>query len=167
MNTKTQTADASPEWKWDGPEGIYAQLAGPQNYWDKETVDHNLRNLPDTTVVRRSARDPKSIMHYNFPAQFFLNGEKSECYIEPNFQISALDKEAMGTLYPFEKAQIAEVLKSRAKDNAMLLTSLPADTNDIPTEKVRRSFAASADNYNWTMAAFIDNPGYTSEAYSP
>ena len=79
--------------------GLYTRLGGPPNNWDRETVDHNLRQLPyDGKLI--SDPDRKSIMFYQFAPWMFKRGAQSPCYVGPNTTLSAGDKQAMREAYP-------------------------------------------------------------------
>jgi hypothetical protein len=85
---------------WNKPV-VYRDLAGPPNFWDKATVDHNVFGRYSATTTQFSAFDPKSIMLYSFPTTWTLDGQT----LEENSALSATDKSFIASLYP--KAQTA------------------------------------------------------------
>ena len=84
------------EYDWDV---IYKKLAQPPHGWPKEQVDRNMNELNQPGVFA-SAFDNKSVMIYSFPREFYKQGEKSRCYAETNFSISAIDATIVRELYP-------------------------------------------------------------------
>jgi hypothetical protein len=97
------------EFNWNA---LYPMLAGPPNFWDKKTVDNNLRAIPDSRLIERSEHDRLSIMHYSFRPDFFNGGAASSCYVQVNFQISQKDIEGVKAAYP--SSGIAAALGKRA-----------------------------------------------------
>jgi hypothetical protein len=80
--------------------GIYTYLGGPPNGWDKETVDHNLRQLRPSSAFLLQTFDAKSIMKYYFGAWMFASGENSKCFSKRNDVLSAGDKKGIAAAYP-------------------------------------------------------------------
>jgi len=81
--------------QWD-KDVVYAELAGSPNYWDKQTVDHNLFETYDRTLTQFTEFDPDSIMLYAFPAEWTLN----DVATHTNSLLSATDKEFITARYP-------------------------------------------------------------------
>ena len=75
-------------------------LGGPPNNWTQQTIDFNLRQLPNTTDYRYSAFDKASIMTYSFPDWMFVNGSASSCYTSENLTLSATDEQVALATYP-------------------------------------------------------------------
>lgn len=80
--------------------GIYTVLGGPPNNWSSQQVDFNLRQLSNTTDLRFSAFDVKSIMMYSFQSWMFVNGDQSSCYTPENQNLSQQDQRAALETYP-------------------------------------------------------------------
>jgi hypothetical protein len=84
------------EFNWPA---VYKYLAGSPNYWDEETIKHNMRAVPyhagDVTIDF----DRKSIMLYSFPSSFYLQGKKSACYSDWNDDLSDGDKRTLQLAY--------------------------------------------------------------------
>ena len=95
------------DWK-----AVYSYLAGPPNYWSKEKVDFNLRQMPAGGLTY-SPHDKHSIMHYSFPDWMFLSGKSSECYTEENKDLSAEDIIMAAKAYPFDKKEVARLRSKR------------------------------------------------------
>jgi hypothetical protein len=83
--------------KWNKPV-VYRDLAGPPNYWDKATVDHNVFHKYSASQTKYTAFDPLSIMLYAFPASWTLDGQS----FEENTKLSPLDRKFIGECYPSE-----------------------------------------------------------------
>ena len=71
-------------------------------------------------VIRRRGTmatepDKKSIMHYTFPARFYVNGRKNPCYAEAAFQLSGGDKKLIRGIYPPRAATRATHQRTRRK----------------------------------------------------
>lgn len=89
---------------------VYEALAGPPNWWDKDTVTHNVLRKYKRDQIKGTQFDPKSIMLYFFPAEWTLNGISTT----QNDTLSDLDKSYIGSsaMYPKPKAPInVKVLK--------------------------------------------------------
>jgi hypothetical protein len=83
------------EIKWNKPV-VYRDLAGPPNFWDKETVDSNVFHKYAVSQTKFTTFDKDSIMLYSFPASWTLNGQS----YEENETLSALDRKFIGECYP-------------------------------------------------------------------
>jgi len=81
--------------QWNKPV-VNAALSGPPNFWDQQTIDHNMYAQYDVSQINGSSLDPQSVMLYSFPASWTLNGFHSD----PNESLSALDKEFARRVYP-------------------------------------------------------------------
>lgn len=86
--------------RWNKPV-VYRDLAGPPNFWDQPTVDHNVFGRYSSTTTQFSSFDPKSIMLYSFPTTWTLDGQT----LEENSELSATDKAFIENVYP--RAQTA------------------------------------------------------------
>ena len=93
---------------------LYSYLAGPPNYWSKEQVDHNLRQMPAGGLTY-SPHDKHSIMHYAFPAWMFISGAASPCFSAENVTLSDEDKIMASKAYPFdEEARLGKGMQRNA-----------------------------------------------------
>jgi hypothetical protein len=78
-------------------ETVIADLSGPPNWWDRETIIHNVLNKYLHDQIRGTQYDPDSIMHYPFPGSWVKSGIPTSF----NHKLSEKDKEFVGTiLYP-------------------------------------------------------------------
>lgn len=76
---------------------VYADLSGPPNNWDKDTIDHNMFSRYEEDIILYSNFDPKSIMLYPIPKEWTINGFSINF---ENTKLSENDKEFMKTAYP-------------------------------------------------------------------
>lgn len=81
--------------QWNKPV-VNAALSGPPNFWDQNTIDHNMYAQYDVTQINGSALDPQSVMLYSFPASWTVNG----FHTDPNETLSAVDREFAARVYP-------------------------------------------------------------------
>ncbi len=96
------------EYNWDL---IYNYLEGPPNNWTKETVDWNLRQAAGEDL-QLTTFDKDSVMLYQFPADFYKQGDKSKCFVSaPNSQISPGDRALVSAMYPANAASRLENFK--------------------------------------------------------
>ena len=107
-----QSPLANCDFDW---ERLYAYLSGPPNFWSKEQVDYNLKQLPAGGLTY-SPHDKQSIMHYSFPDWMFVSGENSPCHIEEPTNLSEQDKIMAAKAYPFDPL-IADEQKLQRKEN--------------------------------------------------
>jgi hypothetical protein len=106
--------------------GIYTVLGGPPNNWQPWKVDHNLRQLEDSSAYDASTFDPKSIMKYFFEPWMFVDGKQCSCYSEQNLTLSEGDKAGMASAYP--KAPLDQLTSDEhAALDHLLSSSYPAE----------------------------------------
>lgn len=79
-------------------EVVLRDLAGPPNYWDPATVEHNVFSKYAADQINGTSFDGSSIMLYAFPASWTLNGFSSRA----NDVLSEFDKSfiASAKMYP-------------------------------------------------------------------
>ena len=80
---------------WNKPV-VNAALSGPPNFWDQQTIDHNMYAKYDLNQINGSSLDPLSVMLYSFPASWTENGFHSE----PNESLSEIDRAFAARVYP-------------------------------------------------------------------
>jgi len=81
--------------QWNKPV-VNAALSGPPNFWDQQTIDHNMYAKYDVSQINGSDLDPTSVMLYSFPASWTLSG----FHTDPNESLSAVDKAFAQRVYP-------------------------------------------------------------------
>jgi hypothetical protein len=77
--------------KWNKP-NVYRDLGRSPNFWDKATVDNNMFAVYDRDQVNATRVDKLSIMLYEIPKHWTLDGFTSK----PNEVLSATDKRFIG-----------------------------------------------------------------------
>jgi hypothetical protein len=139
------TCNADFDW-----EKIYKLLGEGENGWPKEQVDFNMRPLSGEGLVA-TAFNKLSVMLYAFPAQFYVNGDKSECYIpQDNNGISQGDRDVLAGIYPADpNARMQRFESAKAEFSGML---------DKKAEEGTKGVTFNA------MKEFFGRPGNTGEA---
>jgi hypothetical protein len=84
---------------WDD-EAVYADLAGPPNFWSRDKTYYNILRKLDPGEVNGSAWDPQSIMEYPFEAGLILEPERYRAGLQPPGALSPADKEFVHRWYP-------------------------------------------------------------------
>ncbi|MFI9766602.1 M12 family metallopeptidase [Streptomyces sp. NPDC052415] len=84
---------------WDD-ETVFADLAGPPNFWSRETTFFNILRKLDPDEVNGSVWDPQSIMQYPFEAGLILEPEQFRAGLHPPGALSPADKEYVLRWYP-------------------------------------------------------------------
>ncbi|WP_329270114.1 M12 family metallopeptidase [Streptomyces pseudovenezuelae] len=84
---------------WDD-EAVYADLAGPPNFWSRDRTGFNILRKLDPDEVNGSVWDPQSIMEYPFEAGLILEPEQYRAGLNPPGTLSAADKEYVLRWYP-------------------------------------------------------------------
>jgi serralysin len=80
---------------WNKP-AVIADLSGPPNNWDPETIEHNIFKKYEPDAVDATKVDPASIMMYPIPAAWTLDGFSAGF----NTDLSADDKAQIKKVYP-------------------------------------------------------------------
>jgi hypothetical protein len=104
--------------------GLYTYLGGKANYWPKDKVDFNLRNLPVSSAYLVGPFDKTSIMKYFFGAFMFVSGDQSPCFTaSENLVISAQDKAGAHEAYPDAPDAVASVIARQTQVSNEILGS--------------------------------------------
>jgi hypothetical protein len=80
---------------WNGP-AVKAHLSGPPNYWDDESIRHNVLGHYSADAVTASSVDKNSIMMYPIPASWTLDGFSADL----NQDLSDEDRNFIREAYP-------------------------------------------------------------------
>ena len=101
--------------------GVYSYMAEPPEEWDRDQVDHNIRQLTPQSAYEAGPYDRDSIMKYYFPADYFRRGKTSPCYTDTvaNF-LSVEDAVRVEKIYPWNEADIENILREREQTAKML-----------------------------------------------
>ncbi|MFZ1430504.1 MAG: M12 family metallopeptidase [Geminicoccaceae bacterium] len=81
--------------QWNEPE-VIRSLKGPPNFWTEAQIRHNVLNKYSSGQIRGTAFDSDSIMLYEFPVNWTLNGVGTH----GNEELSATDKSFIAQCYP-------------------------------------------------------------------
>jgi hypothetical protein len=81
--------------KWD-VNAVYAAFSGAPNYWSKDDIDYNILQKYSPAGISATRFDKKSIMLYQFDGTLFTDGKGTPL----NHQLSKLDEQMIGQLYP-------------------------------------------------------------------
>jgi hypothetical protein len=84
---------------WDD-EAVYADLAGPPNFWSRDRTFFNILRKLDPDEVNGSVWDPQSIMEYPFEAGLILEPERYRAGLRPPGTLSPADREYALRWYP-------------------------------------------------------------------
>ncbi|MDH6454696.1 MULTISPECIES: M12 family metallopeptidase [unclassified Streptomyces] len=84
---------------WDD-EAVYADLAGPPNFWSRDRTFFNILRKLHPDEVNGSVWDPQSIMEFPFEAGQILEPEQFRAGLNPPGTLSAADKEYVLRWYP-------------------------------------------------------------------
>lgn len=75
---------------------VNAALSGSPNFWDPQTIQHNMYEKYAVNQINGSDFDSQSVMLYSFPASWTTNG----FHTEPNEVLSNIDKQFATLVYP-------------------------------------------------------------------
>jgi len=81
-------------------EAVYAKLAGPPNFWSRETTYHNIIRKISPDTVQGSTWDPDSVMHYPFEPGLIDLPEQYRNGLVPAGGLSERDRRWVRTFYP-------------------------------------------------------------------
>ncbi|MFJ8598982.1 M12 family metallopeptidase [Streptomyces shenzhenensis] len=84
---------------WDD-EAVYADLAGPPNFWNRDRTFFNILRKLDPSEVNGSVWDPQSVMEFPFEAGLVLEPEQYHGGLHPPGTLSPADKEFVLRWYP-------------------------------------------------------------------
>jgi Astacin (Peptidase family M12A)/Bacterial pre-peptidase C-terminal domain len=88
-------------------EAVIADLSGPPNFWDPDTIRHNVLDKYAMDQIIGTEFDPESIMLYAFPAEWTQTGQGTDF----NDDLSSRDKAfvASSQMYPRPDVQVPEL----------------------------------------------------------
>ncbi len=106
------------EFNW---EFIIKYLGGPPNNWDEDKIRFNMAPWEGEDLMMTEF-DRESVMLYTFPAEYYLKGDQSNCYIpHSNDDISEKDKFTVEYMYPADAAaRVRNASAARAKFDALV-----------------------------------------------
>jgi hypothetical protein len=80
---------------WDQA-AVTRYFSGPPNFWDPDTIKHNILQKYSPAGLKYTPFDPDSIMLYQFPNELFRDHKGTKL----NTHLSALDKKFIAQMYP-------------------------------------------------------------------
>ncbi|MEU1275687.1 M12 family metallopeptidase [Streptomyces sp. NPDC005799] len=92
-------------------EAVYADLAGPPNFWGRDRTYVNILRKLDPDEANGSVWDPQSIMEYPFPDGLILEPEQFRGGLHPPGTLSPADKEFALRWYPPAGAPLPPALE--------------------------------------------------------
>ncbi|MEU5595899.1 M12 family metallopeptidase [Streptomyces sp. NPDC020298] len=84
---------------WDD-EAVYADLAGPPNFWSRDTTYAAVLRKLDPAEANGSVWDPRSVMEFPFGPGLVLEPEQYRAGLHPPGSLSPADKEFVLRWYP-------------------------------------------------------------------
>lgn len=93
--------------RWN-TEAVIKSLSGPPNNWSESQIRRNVTNHLDTNLANGTEFDPDSIMLYEFPSSWSLDGTSTKS----NSILSDMDKKFISEVYPYS-TQPGEVGEGR------------------------------------------------------
>ena len=117
---------------------VIQELAKSPNFWNEQTVRHNVLRKYGADQINGTVFDPDSIMLYFFPASWTLNGIATKA----NDTLSRLDKEFIAGAKMYPKTGTTVVDATELKVNARTRTQ--ASIGKVGEEDLFR-FTAAAD----------------------
>ena len=124
-------AACANEFNWDY---ITKYLSGPPNNWDADTIKTNMAPyVGEDLKLMLTDFDPKSIMLYYFPPEYYLNGDKSACFIQgSNNAISDTDRATVEYMYPANQGdRVANFEQSKAQFMKIWDKAAASGTRDV------------------------------------
>jgi hypothetical protein len=136
LDHEHQRQVCNAEFRWS--RGLNGELSVYQVFertygWSKDDTDLNLKPIEERNIVVGSTPDRKSIMFYAMPAQAFLKGSDSICFIEQeNRTISIMDAQGAAIAYPKNATQAValSLLRDRGTAELMLLKNSNRESAD-------------------------------------
>lgn len=80
---------------------VIADLSGPPNNWDLETIENNIFRRYDPNDLSSTPTDPLSIMMYPIPASWTTDGFSADL----NEELSETDRQFIRDAYPWQEAK--------------------------------------------------------------
>lgn len=126
---QSPASKCAQEFNWNH---IVSYLSGPPNSWDEDTIKRNMATESAEDLMMTDF-DAKSVMLYSFPAEFYVNGGNSSCYIShSNTDISPLDRATVEYMYTSDMAQRQKNFQqAKAQFSAIVDKSAAAGTKSV------------------------------------
>jgi len=95
--------------------GIYTYLSGYPNFWNRQKVDFNLRQVSPSAGLHPGAFDRASIMLYRFPDLFYVSNDSQRRPLGNGEDLSQEDIKGLKYLYPTDTATVQQVVEQANK----------------------------------------------------
>lgn len=137
---QSPVATCANEFNWDF---INKYLSGPPNNWNEETIKFNLAPFAGEDLMMTEF-DAQSIMLYSFPAEYYLKGAESACYIgRSNTDVSQADVTTLEYMYSSDMAARVESFgQSKAKFEAIMTKAETSGTKSVGIDYMDAYFNA-------------------------
>lgn len=135
---QSPSSACAQEFDWNH---IVSYLSGPPNNWDEETIKTNMApEVAEDLMV--TDFDPKSVMLYSFPAEFYLKGADSSCFINhANDDVSPVDRATITYMYPADMGERQKNFQqAKAQFSAIVEKSANAGTKAVNIDFVGAFF---------------------------
>lgn len=126
---QSPSSACAQEFDWNH---IVSYLSGPPNNWDEDTIRTNMApEVAEDLMVTNF--DPQSVMLYSFPADFYLKGTASSCFIShANDDISQVDRATVTYMYPADLSERQKNFQqAKAQFSAIVEKSASAGTKAV------------------------------------
>lgn len=141
---------------WD-EQAVYDELAGPPNFWPRETTFWNIiRKIPPDTV-EGSRWDPDSIMHYPFGPGLITEPAEYRNGLSPEAGLSEKDVAQVRLFYPPTEAVNPE-LKPLQSQSLSLAAGRQKNFSILPTASRQYNFQTFGDA-DTVMVLFEEHNG--------
>jgi serralysin len=137
---------------------IYSELSKPPNNMSTADVDRNIRPIAQSERLRYTSYDTRSIMHYSFPARWYIPGTPPSCIVEKNLALSSADKALAEAMYPATPQAQDDYLIARAENLGEFIEelSLPDEVRKLIDGELRR-IMETVDGRSPTIVAPINS----------
>lgn len=113
------------EKEFDWPR-IIKWLSGPPNRWTEAQIRFNMGVLHERGL-KLTEFDPRSIMLYTFPRDYYLKNIELKCYHQTNTALSSGDAALVRELYPVDPVEKLQIAK-KIRDHHLAILSASGKT---------------------------------------
>ncbi len=133
---KNPNGDCDQEINW-----LWASrlLSAAPNFWSEETINDNLRKLPDSTAYEATDYDSLSVMNYALDPRIYHSGEQSVCYVPLRSNLSNLDRVGIEKAYPENAIAAFEEMQQQMEQ--ILNSDALSENDEFELESLYRDFS--------------------------
>lgn len=128
---------------------VIQDLSGPPNFWDRDTIRHNVLEKYSHDQIKGTVFDPHSIMLYFFPPEWTQDGFSAK----QNNQLSELDKAFLGGPSMYPKPQFDNVKRIYPNQRRTRATLRKAGEEDLFVFKAEQAGRYCIDTRGKTNVA--------------